>query len=230
VFPVPSSQTLPFPKIADYWSREMKPPTSQHELFDFLVKAWWRGDLFASGAKRVDVLKAIYNNPPSWITFEDGQQITELADGVVEVRQIIPLPRSSRDSWTDGDCNETFQIIARIWNSSDFELFVPVVWGLHLSEIEYTRWVKSCGYQRGSFWTREKKEKASSTKISIANAAELAGEYRRSEQIPTQDGFLKWLTAKNITGSRSLFRLIYKDLAGPLQPGRPSKTKSRSTG
>jgi hypothetical protein len=223
VFPVPSSQPLSFPKIADYWSREMKPPTSRDELFDFLVKAWWRGDLLASGAERVDVLKAIHNNPPSWITFEDDQQIRELPNGVVEVRRFVPLPKSNPDSWTDDDCTEAFQVIAEIWDSSDFELFVPVVWGLQLREDEYTRWVKSCTHQRGSFWTKGKKEKGSSPKISKASVTDLAREYYDSAQSPTQDGFVKWLKAKKVAGSRDVFRSTYKDLAGQLRAGRPTK-------
>jgi hypothetical protein len=39
VFPVPSNQCLPFLKIADYWSREMKRPANRDEFFDSLVKA-----------------------------------------------------------------------------------------------------------------------------------------------------------------------------------------------
>lgn len=98
VFPVSSNQTLSFPKIADYWSREMKPPTSSDELFNFLVKAWWRGDLLAIGVARIDVLKAIHKNPPCWITFEDDQQLTELPNGVVEVRRLVPLPKGNPNS------------------------------------------------------------------------------------------------------------------------------------
>jgi hypothetical protein len=192
----------------------MKPPTRCDELFDFLVKAWWRGDLLATGAERVNVLRAIHNYPPSWITFEDDQQIRELPNGVVEVRRFVPLPKSNPDSWTDDDCTEAFQVIAEIWDSSDFELFVPVVRSLQSREDEYTRWVESRGHQRGSFWTRGTKEKGSSPKISKASVTNLAREYHDTAQSPTQDGFVKWATTKNITGSRDVFRSTYKDLAG----------------
>jgi hypothetical protein len=226
VFPVPSSQPLSLWQIADYWSREMKPPANRDELFDSLVKAWWRGELVASGAERVDMLKAIHNNPPSWIAFEGEQQISALPNGIVEVRLFVPLPKSSPDSWTDDDCTEAFQIIAKLWDSLDFELFVPIVWSLQLSEDEFTRWVKSRGHQRGNFWARGKKEKGSSAKISKATITDLVREYRQSTPSPTQDGFLKWLRAKNIDGSRDFFRSTYKDLTGQLRPGRPTKKES----
>jgi hypothetical protein len=225
VFPVPSSQPLSLWQIADYWSREMKPPANRDELFDSLVKAWWRGELVASGAERVDMLKAIHNNPPSWIAFEGEQQISALPNGIGEVRLFVPLPKSSPDSWTDDDCTEAFQIIAKLWDSLDFELFVPIVWSLQLSEDEFTRWVKSRGHQRGNFWVRGKKEKGVCQNIQ--------GDYNRFSSRtlpihakPNTGRFLKWLRAKNIDGSRDFFRSTYKDLTGQLRPGRPTKKES----
>jgi hypothetical protein len=229
VFPVPSSQPLSFPEVADYWSREMKPPASRDELFELLVKAWWRGDLVASGAQRVDVVKAIHKFPPSWVTFEANQEIKELPDGIVEVRRFVPLPKSKPDSWMDDDCTVAFQVIAEIWDSSDFKLLVPVVWGLKLREAEYTRWVESCGYHRGTFWAsaEERENSTPANRISRASLTALAREYYESLQKdgknPTQNGFVEWLNAKDVHGSRSLVRSAYKEIAGPLRRGKPTK-------
>lgn len=228
MFPVPSSQLLTISKVADYWSREMKPPARRDELFGLLVKAWWRGDLAASGAQRLDVLKAIHKHPPSWITFEDDQQIKELPDGIVEVRQFVPLPKSNPNSWTDDDCTEAFRVIAEIWDSSDFELLAPVVYGLELTEAEFTRWVGSSGYKKGTFWARGGggQDTPTADKISRARLTELAREYCESVKEggqPSQIGFENWLETKNIHGPRGDVRSAYQEIAGPLQRGRPTK-------
>jgi hypothetical protein len=228
VSPVPSSQLLTFSKVADYWSRDMKPPARRDELFDFLVKAWCRGDLAASGARRVDVLKAIHKHPSSWITFEDDQQIKELPDGSVGVRRLVPLPKSNPDSWTDDDCTEAFHVIAEIWDSSNFEHVVPVVRGLELTEAEFTRLVGSSIYNRGTFWAREGggQDTPPADKISRARLAELAREYYESAKEggqPSQIGFENWLETKNIHGPRGDVRSAYQEIAGPLKRGRPTK-------
>jgi hypothetical protein len=232
MFPVPSNQRLSFSKIADYWSRGMNPPTNRDELFDFLVKAWWRGEFVASGAKRVDVLKAIHKVPPSWITFERDQQIRELPDGIVEVRLFVPIPKANPESWTDEDCMEAFHVMAEIWDSSDFQLFIPIVWGLELTEAEFTRWVGSYDYSRGAFWARGESAEGTpvANKISRSKLAELAREYYESipeEPQRSQSGFEHWLEAKGIRGPRGYVRGAYKQVAGPLRAGRPKGATQR---
>ena len=70
MFPISSKRKLPCIEIADYWSREttvrIKPP----EVFDDLIKAWWRGELkAANGASRPDMLRALYKNYQDRIAF-----------------------------------------------------------------------------------------------------------------------------------------------------------------
>jgi hypothetical protein len=233
VFPIPSNQRLPFLKIADYWSREMKPSANSDELFDLLVKAWWRGELVASGAERVNVLKAIQKYPPSRIVFESDQGIKELPDdGSVEVRCVVPLPRSNPDSWKDSDCAEAFQSIAQIWDTCTFELVTPVICRLELTEAEFTRWVRSYRYMRGAFWASGRGDDGPpADKVSRSKLAQLAQEYYESAaEGRSQSGFEDWLETKNIHGPRGDVRSAYKEVAGPLQPGRPTKKELARVG
>jgi hypothetical protein len=232
VFPVPSNQQLSFLKIADYWSREMKPPANSDELFDLLVKAWWRGELVASGAERVDVLKAIQKCPPSCIAFESDQGIKELPDGSVEVRWVVPLPETNPDSWKDSDCAKAFQSIAQIWDTFTFELVAPVICGLELTEAEFTRWARSHRYMRGAFWASGPGDDGPPfDKISRSKLAQLAQEYYKSAtEGRSQSGFEDWLETKNIHGPRGDVRSAYKGVAGPLQPGRPTKKELARVG
>ena len=52
VFRLPKSQTIGELEITG---------ARFDELLSELIKAWWRGDLVASGAERADVLRAVYN-------------------------------------------------------------------------------------------------------------------------------------------------------------------------
>jgi hypothetical protein len=232
MFPVPSNQQLSFLKIADYWSREMTPTANRNELFDFLAKAWWRGDLVASGAERVDVLKAIHIFPPSGIAFEADEGIKDLADGMVEIRRVVPLPKSNPDSWEESECTEAFQSIAQIWDTLTFELVASVVSGLELAEAEFTRWIASCGYERGTFWAigEDTEDRIAADKISRSKLEVLAREYYEIASEggrPTQSGFDRWLEVKDIHAPRGEVYSAYKKISGPLRRGRPTKKGPR---
>lgn len=61
MFPIPSERKLSVVEVAEYWSREIKPPASAQELRDVISKAWWRGELLATnGASRLSVLRGYY--------------------------------------------------------------------------------------------------------------------------------------------------------------------------
>ena len=69
MFPISATRKLSFATVANYWSREMTPCATSEELLGELAKAWWRGELIASGAGRADVLRAIYRHPPECVVF-----------------------------------------------------------------------------------------------------------------------------------------------------------------
>jgi hypothetical protein len=205
----------------------MSPPASSDELLNELVQAWWRGELAASGAQRVNVLHTIFRLSPPFIAFDDDQHIKELTDGTVDVRPfLVPLSNSVPSSWDDHNCSEAFEAIANAWCIlSSFELMLPIVRALEFTEVEFSRWLRT-RRQAATFWgsSREGGNPLPARSISTRGAAELAKEYYNSPheqgKRPTQIGFEEWLKAKRICGSRLVFRTEFKKVAGPLRRGR----------
>jgi hypothetical protein len=107
MFPIPSGQTLSFIDIADYWSREINPSASPHELRDTISKAWWRGELVAAnGPSRVNLVRALYSKCADSIAFAipgvpDPPCSRLLDDGGVEV-YLLPRNRFRTHSLTLG--------------------------------------------------------------------------------------------------------------------------------
>jgi hypothetical protein len=69
-----SEDTLSFSRIAKYWSWEIKPPES--EILEWLIRAWWRGELLVDSPSRLDVLKGMFtvgNNGLSRYIAFDGE-------------------------------------------------------------------------------------------------------------------------------------------------------------
>src|SRR5262249_49235674 len=116
MFPI-SERTLPFIKIADYWSRESKPSASKRELRDSLSKAWWRGEsVAANGPSRVHLLRVLFAKCSDDIVFAipgapEPQRSRALEDGgvVVFFHPRVPLPNAQSDTWTDSNCAEAFE-------------------------------------------------------------------------------------------------------------------------
>src|SRR5262245_51347606 len=123
MFPI-SQRTLTFWKIADYWSREIKPPAPHSELLDLLIQAWWSGEFRgASYTPRLEFLKNMLaksrTKEPDDIlfTFEDEDEppsVEYLDDGSAlgDPRPRIPLPSRNVDSWTEATCNPAFLLLA----------------------------------------------------------------------------------------------------------------------
>ena len=105
MFPISSEQPLSFADVAYYWSLEIRPRASFNEVLNELVRAWWRGNLMASGARRVDVLRAIYKSAPHLVAFAFANSVdpplrNELPDGSIEVLLLdrVPLPSAEPES------------------------------------------------------------------------------------------------------------------------------------
>jgi hypothetical protein len=132
------------------------------------------------------------------------------------------------DSWKESECTEAFQSVAQIWDALRFELVTPVVCGLELAEAEFTRWIASYGYERGTFWAigEDAEERIAADKISRSKLEVLAREYYEiaSEGArPTQSGFAHWLETKNVHAPRGEVYSAYKKISGPLRRGCPTK-------
>jgi hypothetical protein len=171
MFPIPSSQPLSFAKVADYWSREVRPPASPAELLNELIKAWWRGEFVASGAKRADVLRGIYSSRPDLVAFAfpespDPPQMNELPNKIVEMLWLwrVPLPNPRPQTWDDDNCTEAFQVVAEAWDGEPgiFELCFPVLRALELTERELSKWIDSQGWPALIFWASDEEGKQSS--------------------------------------------------------------------
>jgi hypothetical protein len=160
MFPIPSGQTLSFIDIADYWSREIKPSASQHELRSTISKAWWRGELVAAnGPNRVQLLRALYLKCAECIAFSipgapEPPCSRVLDDGRVEVYLLprIPLPNAQPDTWIDANCAEAFNAIAEAWDEKVFSLLAIEVPFIVLTRSEFIQWIDKCRYKRPTFW------------------------------------------------------------------------------
>jgi hypothetical protein len=163
MFPI-SNETLTFSKIADYWSREIKPPASKSELLDLLIRAWWRGEIGAPS--RLKTLKAMFvkascENQPNDILFTPGEDVLltivkELPEGLVEVdcRRRVPVPSRDTDAWNETACDPAFQSLSSkevSWVEPN-HVWLPGFRGFELRRDEFMNWVVMCGYDRPAFW------------------------------------------------------------------------------
>jgi len=64
MFPI-ADETLSFSEIADYWSREIRPPASDLELLQALSAAWWRGQIVGKTAlTRLKLIRYLFGHAP----------------------------------------------------------------------------------------------------------------------------------------------------------------------
>jgi hypothetical protein len=248
MFPIPANQPLTFAKVADFWSRDVTPRASRNELLNELVKAWWRGDLVASGAKRSDVLRAIYNFRPDLVSFAfpeapDPKQENELPNGSIEMLWLwrIPLPNSQPETWVDDNCVEAFQAVAEAWDGHPelFELCFPVLRALELTEPEFSRWIGSQGKPTLTFWSRaDERPDARIPRPSLTQqrAISIALDFIQSEtregRRPTQREFESKIRADNFVADRELIiRPAFKEAARrsgiDVRRGRYPKTRAK---
>jgi hypothetical protein len=229
MFPIPTDQTLSFAKVASYWSRETTPLATFKESLDALVKAWLRGELAAKGAERVDVLRAIYRQPPDLVAFKfvgsaKPQQFKEPPDQGVEAvwLWLVPVPNSKPASWNEENCAEAFEALAVAWDSDRFTLATPVVSGLELTQSNFDRWIKSTGRKTPVFWVGDEKlERAKKLAESYFNLAD------QSTRVPTQSDFEKttlrggWAEGRDVL--REAFHLVAQKSGRSIDRGRPKK-------
>jgi hypothetical protein len=160
LYPIPADRNLKLIEIADHWSREISPSRTKGELFDDLAMAWWRGE-FQSRTEltRLNALRALFQTQraelPFWVEgSEMPQTIWEHPDGSVDVLLLspVPVPRADPEAWADEDCLSAYEAIARDWGHEAFSILEPVIAGIALLEMEFTRWTHTMGYNRPKFW------------------------------------------------------------------------------
>ena len=218
----------------------MTPWASPRELLNELTTGWWRGELVATGAHRADVLRALYHVPPKGVAFvlannPDPPQIEELPNRTVDVLWFwqITLPNLQPETWDDNTCAEAFKAVADAWGDMPhlFEIYVPVVRGLKLTEFEFSKWNKAKDRPPSTFWKNSEKAEIGkpSKSISDGRAIELVHEYFESSKKaglqPSQSGFEQLIKDKGLKGNRDTVRGAFKRVVGrPLKRGPPRRT------
>jgi hypothetical protein len=162
MFPL-SAEKLPLLEIADFWSREIKPPASHKELLALLESAWWQGQLKGNSAlNRLQFLKKMFESRHEphmhsvvFVTPNDAGPTTEtwLAEGgvVVDVRPRIRVPGET-DDWTESSCSGAFETLA---SSPSHEHFPELSMGLCFIDLtfeEFFGWVQTRGFETPKFW------------------------------------------------------------------------------
>jgi hypothetical protein len=221
MFPL-SADRFSFLKIADYWSREIRPRASRDELLARLESAWWRGELRGnSWDSRLQLLAKMFEKrgepelqsvafvspndagPPTEIPLPDG--------GVAVVRRIIYVPDATED-WTEASCRDAFEALASLPSQEYFPLFSYSICFIDLTYEEFFGWATTEGFDLPQFWRANSfddaqigpKQKARETlktsrRISRAQAAE---EYKRfrseNDGIPTRVQEESYMRARGV--------------------------------
>jgi hypothetical protein len=172
MFPL-SADILPLVEIADFWSREIRPPASRDELLACLESAWWRGEFKGSSAfNRLQFLRKMFEarrgpdlqsvafaspndaGPPTEIPLADG--------GVAVVRQKICVPGET-DDWTEDSCNDAFEALAQLPSKRYFPVLSYNICFIGLTYEEFFGWVGTRGFLIPGFW------KSNTAKASICS-------------------------------------------------------------
>ena len=238
MFPIPSGRKLSLIEIAKYWSREIKPPASPKELRNVISKAWWRGELLvASGPSRPKLLGVLYSHCADYIAFavpdvEEPRQARLLSDGQVEVFQLVrvPLPNADPDSWSEANCTEAFEAIAKAWDEKYFDLIAPTVASIVLTQHEFTRWISEAKYQRATFWgdtsEKESEQQPSSKMMRSKRTKHVQFQIKRAAEALAKEHGGKFPPDDMPVFERD--KLIIDWLAGDDDPVRPSERTLRS--
>jgi hypothetical protein len=240
LYPIPADRNLKLIEIADNWSREISPSRTKGELFDDLAMAWWRGE-FQSRTEltRLNALRALFQTQraelPFWVEgSEMPQTIWEHPDGSVDVLLLppIPVPRADPVAWADEDCLLAYEAIARDWGHEAFSILEPVIAGIALSEMEFTRWTHTMGYNRPKFW-------ALAPLVSVKPAAQAINPLPKNRpgkpdkfvkkyisdteaagKRPSSKGLEEASKSAGLTGGRGARRSEFKKQMGVNAPGR----------
>jgi hypothetical protein len=160
-----SEEKLSFLKIAEYWSREIRPLASRDELLAILEAAWWRGELIGKSPRtRLQLLQIMFGfreSPPYqgivFVTPNDPGRpaVTELKNGEVGVDQSprINVPCEAED-WTEDSCATAFSGLAEASSRKHFPIVSPVLCSIEVAREEFLRWVEARGFDVPRFWKR----------------------------------------------------------------------------
>jgi hypothetical protein len=161
MFPI-AEATLSLERIAEYWSREIRPPASWQEIFHTLEKAWWLGEFRAHSAhSRLQFLKAMFTSMRHrndlgivFIAGDSGPLPVELPEGSQEVdlRYKIRVPSSNTETWDEAACRDAFQSLAEISSTNSYPEFAVGLSSIQLSYEEFSAWCKKRGFSMPTFW------------------------------------------------------------------------------
>jgi hypothetical protein len=174
MFPI-TEATLSLHDIAEYWSREIRPPASSNELLGILVSAWWLGELRGDSVhSRLQLLKIMFTSKyrddlgivfivgndagPAQVVLPDDEPLE------VDVRPQIRVPSSNTESWDEAACRDAFHALAEVTKDSsiniyqefssiniyrEFAVFLP---SIKVTYEEFDTWLSSRGYSPPTFW------------------------------------------------------------------------------
>jgi hypothetical protein len=160
-----SEEKLSFLKIAEYWSREIRPLASRDELLAILEAAWWRGELIGKSPRtRLQLLQIMFGfreSPPYqgivFVTPNDPGRpaVTELKNGEVGVDQSprINVPCEAED-WTEDSCATAFSGLAEASSRKHFPIVSPVLCSIEVAREDFFQWVEARGFVAPKFWKR----------------------------------------------------------------------------
>ncbi len=156
---------LSFLDISEYWSREIYPPASSHELLNTLVSAWWLGELRGdSKHSPLQLLKIMYTSmfrDDLGIVFIVGDGAgplpVELPDGSLKLnlRPQIHVPSSDTESWDEAACRDAFHALAEVTERQSIESyreFAVMLPSIRLTCEEFNTWCRERGYPKPKFW------------------------------------------------------------------------------
>ena len=169
MYPI-AEATLSLHDIAEYWSREIRPPASSNELLSILVSAWWSGELRSDSVhSRLQLLKIMFTSKyrdDLGIVFivgnDAGPPQVDLPDD--DLRPQIRVPSSNTESWDEAACRDAFYALAEVTKDSsiniyqrfhpiniyrEFAVFLP---SIKVTYEEFDTWLRSRGYSPPTFW------------------------------------------------------------------------------
>jgi Bacterial regulatory proteins, gntR family len=232
MFPI-SDATLSLSRIADYWSREIRPHASALELLKLLESAWWRGEFVTQeGASRLSLIRHLYNSSNDYVFTageESGPPDIERPDGIVEVnvRPRIRVPSTETEAWNDRDCALAYEDLAARPLLADLPTFAPTFAGICLSHREFIRWLerRPRPYDRPTFWApSESNDKESRSNVSIGSARKRGRKPVKRERV--RQAMLNDIEQGNLTVEK-LGDMLEKELAERYKVSRDTARKAR---
>ena len=199
MFPI-GKQNLSLLEIADYWSREIRPPASRKELLRLLESAWWLGEIHGDSILiRLELLKRMFQSMGDrtdlgivFITGEGQEQSTieRLRDGsvVVDVRPQIPLPSTDIGSWDEGNCESAFLALAQTASVESYPEITPALAFIELSFSEFTSWLAKRDFDKPKFWKPQSKTRLTRSKRGHPPEYNWDGVKRKLEDYVAREG------------------------------------------